>query len=74
MSSPSEEFLDKLAVQVLKNPSKEFQKCVPESIRLQLQRKHNPKLQQMTKEEQAFKQDWSKDRILKRVRFAGSTF
>lgn len=74
-TTPSEEFLDNLAAQVLENPSKEFLKCVPESIRLTLQRKHKPKTQQVTKEEQeAFKQDWSKDRILKRVRFAGDTF
>ena len=65
-SSPSEEFLDKLAAQVLENPSKEFLKFVPESVRLTLQ---------MPKEKQeAFNQDCATDRIPKRVRLAGETF
>ena len=65
-SSPSEEFLDKLAAQVLENPSKEFLKFVPESVRLSLQ---------MAKDKQeSFNQDWSTDKIPKRVRFAGDTF
>ena len=65
-TTPSEEFLVNLAAQVLKNPSKEFLKCVPESVRLKLQTSRKPNTQQMT-------EDWSKDRILKRVRLAGDT-
>lgn len=72
--SMSEEFLNKLAAEVLKNPSKEFLKCVPENVRLTLQRSR--KTQEMSKEDQeALKQDWLNDRIpkkpLKRIRFPG---
>ena len=74
--STSEEFLDKLAAEVLANPSKEFLKCVPENVRLTLQQARSRKTRETTKEDQeAFKQDWLNDRIpkkpLKRMRFPG---
>ena len=76
MPTPSEEFLDKLAAEVLENPSKEFLECVPENVLLTLQNARSRKTREMTKEEQeGFKQDWLNDRIpkkpLKRIRFPG---